>query len=282
MKNIIAYSMEKLYKDLEEADELFLSSGMKDMELYEKQLAEAARKAAAEHMAALYSDMDRMLCEDISRAEKYTIQRHDKRQLVTTVGPVCFTHMLFRSRKDGTCHYLLDEWMELDAHERLSRRAEAEVLAEAVKTSYASAARVLGEDSLISKTAVMDKVHGIQTELPFPKPEKKKCVEYLYVEADEDHIHKQKKNGTEKKGSMIGKLLYLYEGQEQKDGRKELKNVFYLGGLFSGGEANRHMFERMQEYIDTNYESRYLNAVYISGDGGAWIKAGTEYIENYK
>ena len=54
-----------------EADELFLSSGMKDMELYEKQLAEAARKAAAEHMAALYSDMDRMLCEDISRAEKY-------------------------------------------------------------------------------------------------------------------------------------------------------------------------------------------------------------------
>ena len=65
MKNIIAYSMEKLYKDLEEADELFLSSGMKDMELYEKQLAEAARKAAAEHMAALYSDMDRMLCEDI-------------------------------------------------------------------------------------------------------------------------------------------------------------------------------------------------------------------------
>ena len=66
MKNIIAYSMEKLYKDLEEADKLFLSSGMKDMELYEKQL----RKAAAEHMAALYSDMDRMLCEDISRAEK--------------------------------------------------------------------------------------------------------------------------------------------------------------------------------------------------------------------
>ena len=111
MKNIIAYSMEKLYKDLEEADELFLSSGMKDMELYEKQLAEAARKAAAEHMAALYSDMDRMLCEDISRAEKYTIQRHDERQLLTTVGPVCFTHTLFRSRKDGTCHYLLD-WEE--------------------------------------------------------------------------------------------------------------------------------------------------------------------------
>lgn len=74
MKNIIAYSAEKLYRDFEKADEFFLLSGMKDMELYEKQLAEAARKATAEHMAALYSDMDRMLCEDISRAEKYTIR----------------------------------------------------------------------------------------------------------------------------------------------------------------------------------------------------------------
>ena len=80
-------------------------------------------------------------------------------------------------------------------------------------------------------------------------------------------------------GTAQPKLLYLYEGQEKKDGRKELKNVFYLGGLCSGVEANRHLFERMQEYIDTNYESRYLNAVYISGDGGAWIKAGAESIE---
>lgn len=45
MKNIIAYSAEKLYRDFEEADDIFLSSGMKDMELYEKQLAAAARKA---------------------------------------------------------------------------------------------------------------------------------------------------------------------------------------------------------------------------------------------
>jgi len=98
---------------------------MKDMELYEKQLAEAARKAAAEHMAALYTDMDRMLCEDISRTEKYTIQRHDERQLLTTVGPVRFTHTLFRSRKDGTCHYLLDEWMELVVQCRQSGLTDA-------------------------------------------------------------------------------------------------------------------------------------------------------------
>ena len=43
----------------------------------------------------------------------------------------------------------------------------------------------------ITKTAVMNKVHSIHPEIPFEKPQKKKCVEYLYIEADEDHIHKQ-------------------------------------------------------------------------------------------
>ena len=47
MKNIIAYSMEKLYKDLEEADKLFLSSGMKDMELYEKQLCGGCKEGCS-------------------------------------------------------------------------------------------------------------------------------------------------------------------------------------------------------------------------------------------
>lgn len=177
-------------------------------------------------MAALCSDMDSMLCEDISRVEKYIIQRHDERQLLTTVGSVCFTHTLFRKCEDGSCHYLLDEWMGLDAHERLSCSAETTVLAEAVNTSYARAAEVLEKDAEISKTAVMEKVHGIQEELTFPRPEKKKCVEYRYLEADEDHIHKQEKEKTEKKGSMIGKMLYLYESQEDQNDRRELKNVF--------------------------------------------------------
>ena len=53
MKNIVAHSLEKLYTEFEKADQLFLDSGMKDMDAYEKGLAEAARRAAAEHMQAL-------------------------------------------------------------------------------------------------------------------------------------------------------------------------------------------------------------------------------------
>ena len=78
---------------------------------------------------------------------------------------------------------------------------------------------------------------------------------------------------------MIGKLLYLYEGCEEKHGRRELKNVFYLGGLYGGSVENHRLWSRMQKYIETNYESRYLKAVYISGDCGGWIKAGVRDID---
>lgn len=153
------------------------------------------------------------------------------------------------------------------------------MLVEAAKSSYSRAAKALGKDAEITKTAVMEKVHAVQAELPFKKPEKKKCVEYLYIEADEDHIHKQEKKKAEKKSGMIGKLLYLYEGREEKNGRRELTNVFYLGGLYAGSEENHRLFRRMQEYIGTNYETKYLKQVYISGDCGAWIKAGVPDID---
>jgi len=44
----------------------------------------------------------------------------------------------------------------------------------------------------------MDKAQAVQTEIPFKKPVKKKCVEYLYIEADEDRIHKQEKTVLER------------------------------------------------------------------------------------
>ena len=144
-----------------------------------------------------------MLCGDILRNEKYTIQRHDTRELLTINGSIRFNHTLFRNREDGSYHYLLDEWLGLDSHERLSCAAETAVLVEATKSSYSRAAKALGKDAEISKTAVMDKVHAVQAEIPFEKPEKKRCVEYLYIEADEDHIHKQEKTVHEKKNGMI-------------------------------------------------------------------------------
>ena len=113
MENTAAHSLEKLYAKFEKADELFMASGMKDMDTYEKSLAEAARRAAAEHMQVLYDSMDQMLCDDILRNEKYTIQRHDTRELLTVNGPIRFKHTLFRNGEDGsTTIFWMNGWGE--------------------------------------------------------------------------------------------------------------------------------------------------------------------------
>lgn len=176
MNNIIAQSLGKLYSEFEKADSFFLESEMKDMDAYEKSLAGAARRAAAEHMETMYNQMDQMLCDDASCAEKYTIQRHDKRELLTVNGTVRFNRTLFKIRKDDSYHYLLDEWLDLDAHERLSCSAEATVLSEATRSSYARAAKALGKGAEITKTAIMDKVHAVQAEIPFEKPARKRVA----------------------------------------------------------------------------------------------------------
>lgn len=262
MENIVAHSFEKLYTEFEQADQLFLDSGMKDMDVCEKGLAAAARRAAAEHMQALYNSMDQMLCDDILRNAKYTIQRHDTGELLTINGPICFTHTLFRNREDGGYHCLLDEWLGLDAHERPSCAAETAVPVEAAKSSYSRAAKALGKDTEISRTAVMDKVHAVQAELPFEKPVKKKCVDYLYIEADEDHIHKQEKAAAEKKSGMTGKLLYLYEGRVEKDGHvSHVYSERMSSGPMGWSEAGADAMCRLRCYVRDYGEDRVIDLV---------------------
>lgn len=76
---------------------------------------------------------------------------------------------------------------------------------------------------------------------------------------------------------MIGKLLYLYEGWKEKDGRWELPHVFYLGGLYGGSAENHRLSHCIQKYIETNYETKYLKrvearTVFQTHDGGIGMK----------
>ena len=125
----------------------------------------------------------------------------------------------------------------------------------------------------------MNKIHGIEQVLPQldSKSKEKKQVEYLYLEADEDHIHSQKDGKVD--GCFIGKLVYLFEGKEELcKGRRKLIAPFYFGGLHNGSEENAALWKQVDKYIEDHYDQDYLKHVYISGDGGNWIKSGAKQI----
>lgn len=108
---------------------------------------------------------------------KYNICRHDQRTLITTVGDVVFESTYFQQREgEKKYHYLLEDILGLEAHERFSEAAETAILTEALKTSYEEATRAIPSRSEITKTTVMNKVHGIAEMIPLRSvSEKKKC-----------------------------------------------------------------------------------------------------------
>lgn len=201
-----------------------------------------------------------------------------------------YERTLFQNKKDGTYRYLLDDIMELEGHERMTPGAEEALLTEAIDSSYRKGGEQVSLTDFVSKQTVKNKLHGLIIKERMPEATKKKQVEVLYIDADEDHISEQileegedgKQHLVRGNRTIIGKLIYLYKGIEPENARSRrnrLVGKHYFGGVYEG-KANKKLWEEVSEYIEAVYDTEFLKKVYISGDGAEWIKAGKEYIRN--
>jgi len=264
-------------RGLLEAEENFIQD-LSQFPLLEQTVSDLSRKMAANFLSLVLSNTDELLRSSGLRKRNYDVQRRVNRTLISTVGDVTFSETVFRDRETGEYRRLLGDMLRLPDRERFTSLAEATLLSEAEIHSYQHAADVFSTDQhKISKVTIMNKVHSIEEVMPEPEaPEEKRKLRYLYIEADEDHIHRQKCG--EKDGCMIGKLIYLFEGKEDVcEGRKELIRPFYFGGLYPG-DQNGDLWDEVEEYIQKHYDQEYLKCVYINSDGASWIKAGKDRI----
>jgi hypothetical protein len=77
------------------------------------------------------------------------------------VGDISFDCIYYKSKtKKNTFTHLLEDLIGLENNERFTEVAESFMLCEALKTSYAEAAKVLPSKQEITKITVMNKVHG--------------------------------------------------------------------------------------------------------------------------
>lgn len=237
-------------------------------------------RTMAQFLSMLLTEADEMIQRNSLREGKFDIQRHKQRSLVSTVGDISFTQTKFRDKETGEYRTLLNDMLGLPPKERFTTLAEAKTLDVAEAHSYQYAADALRfENQTITKVTVMNKVHKVEEDVSEFEDSlecEKKVAEYLYIEADEDHIHRQK--AGEKDGCMIGKLAYLFEGKEDVcKGKRELVQPFYFGGLFPG-EENAKYWENIERFIQKHYDQELLKTVYICSDGATWIKAGQDHI----
>ena len=147
-----------------------------------------------------FESMDKDLRDSGLRKTKWVISRKDETSLITSLGTVKYHKTLFKNKETGSCKYLLDRIMGLESHVRMTEDAEAKMLEEAVDSSYRKGGTKASISDTVSKQTVKNKIHDLKIIPMVNNVERKKQVDYLYIDADEDHVSLQY---LEKKGDIV-------------------------------------------------------------------------------
>ena len=288
MVNSIRYFEEECINRFEKLEDDFMKDPTKLAE-YVYGLTDELHKLGLEMIKESLESMDMMLQKSPIRLKHWVVEAHSKKQLTTSLGDVTFSKTLFTNKETGKSEYLLDRILGIDPNERLTEDAEAKLLEEAVQTSYRRGGENVSLTSEVSKQTVKNKIHGLEFPKNEEKTEGKKVVDYLYIDADENHISLQfrEKKGDlkenenhQKNNSLIVKLVYIYEGIENespKSKRHCLVNPYYFCGV-NNGEGNIRFWEEIYEYLSSHYDLDKVKKIYINSDGGSWIKSGMSRI----
>lgn len=289
MINSIQHFEEKGIRKLEKVIENFLKNP-KDMASLVSGIEKEVVSLGLDIIRETLEDCDTMIRESGKRKTGWTISRRDRKHLVTSLGEITFEKTLFKSKADGHTEYLLDTILGMASHERLTEDAEAKMLEEAVDSSYQKGGNRTSINASVSKQTVKNKIHALRFPEEDSSSTEKKRVDFLYIDADEDHVSLQfqeqkgdleRNEWNRKNNCMITKLVYVYEGVEKehpKSQRHRLVNPHYFSGTYSEREGNSHLWEEVYAYIERKYDLDHVKKIFLNGDGGAWIKAGRKTI----
>ena len=125
----------------------------------------------------------------VRRMKGWQIVRRDSKALITSLGNVQFQKTLFKNSKTKETCYLVDRILGIGEHQRITDDALANLLAEAVQTSYRRGGEEVSTLSQVSRQTVKERIHALEFPLEKDKLEQdeKRAPQYLFIDADEDH-----------------------------------------------------------------------------------------------
>jgi len=281
MYNSIQHFNEFGTRKIEETIKNFISE-KKDVADLVLGLQESLFELGRNIVTEVLEDMDEYLRNCEIRKKDWEVVRKDDTGLLTSFGSIKYSRTYFKPKKEGKRQYLVDEIVGINPHDRVSADVVINALDEAIDSSYRKAGEEAAYMDIITKQAVMNKVHQIEVKDAPIEVQEKRGARVLYIEADEDHVALQTKGNKEKKYSIsMPKLVYVHEGVDNERSTKKrtaLKNVRYFGGECNSEE----LWLRVADYIDKQYKEESIETVYISGDGASWIRQGLQWIGKSK
>lgn len=273
---------------------LFYQDVSKEAE-FEDELEDVVKKFVCDVMSEAYTNVNTVIKDSNERKRDWNVVKTEDKKLLSRFGEFSYKSTTFVNKQ--TCKHasLVNQYLGISPHERLTERVKEHILQEAVQSNYHRAGEECSYQNTLSKEAVMNYLHSLK----FPEhpmwPEKKRVAKTLFIEADEDHCKLQyqakkgdltKNENNRKDNCVLTKIVYVHEGITRrecvtKEGewqkRHELKNPYYFSGLYEGKD-NEKLWRKVYDYISHVYDLNQVEHIYLMSDGGGWIRAGRDLL----
>lgn len=265
MESIILQNLEKFNSDI-----FFFFSEEHTFTDAEEYFPKRIKELVRQLLVAYAENYDKQLCEaKAERKEQGLVieRKNDIRSIYTVFGKIDYKRTYFRNKKDEEYCYPLDDFMDVEARERVSHTVMKNLLNSATKRSYQESVNLV-TDGNISKQTVMNGIR--RSYVCYSETDFKRKIDVLHVDADEDHVNLQ----TGK--SSILPLVCTYEGIERNGKRGTCINRIDISEY---GLTPDELWDEVSDRID----GRYIldnTKIYVHGDGASWIKKALDYLPN--
>jgi len=253
----------------------FCSSNVRTLAEIEDELFRMTKAFIREFVMAYFElAYEALLKAKTSRKQRGLVveSRDYKRSVYTIFGDISFNRTYYFDKSHAQYVYPLDEALGLDKYERLSKTVTVKLVEAAGEVSYAKSSMNVTEGELSRQTG-KNKIHSVNLEALKTKVPKKRGVEVLHIDADEDHVSLQEGRNTNLP------LICIYEGTFKEGSKNRCINPIYMSGY---GKDTDEFWLEVTDRIYELYDPEDIKDIYIHGDGSNWIRQGINWLPESK
>jgi hypothetical protein len=256
----------------------------KDISLLSGELESYLKKVGARAITNLLELADNVVRESKERKKNWEIHKSKcETTLLTIHGESTYRRTYYRSKDDKKSFaFLSDLILGIGPKDRTDSLLDARLIEEASVRGYRESGEKASPVLPLSAEMVLHKIRGLE-EIPNSPTdkdhEKKRSIRVLYIEADEDHV------ALQRGGCLQPRLVCVHEGRkpvgsvidfEKRTERYELIGKKVFSGVYPDSDD---LWEEVATYLESTYELRDIQKLFLSGDGAGWIRKGVEWID---
>ena len=213
------------------------------------------------------------------RKDKYYVQQTRERSLITSLGLLTFNKTYYKSKEkiNGKYEYYsyLEDYLGISKWAKMTLAAEVILINNALDNGYSWSAFNSIPNYITTRQTISSKIQSIKFNY-IENVSKKETPNVIYIEADEVHANLQSRNRGTK--NRIVPVILIHEGhKEDFVKKKELKEQHYIASSILKTDK---LWNETYKYLDSKYDLDKDPTIFISGDGGPWIKGYNEAFSN--